>query len=227
MTNTLAIKLEYNKMSDQQQKLSTLLDDYRGTDEDLLALSELQSDVNQQYTQQRYQMIGDVMRNELPDAIQMDFTARVRTQLADEAALNVQPERSNPSSEPTPSPWWSAWFKPVAGLAVAASVAVVTVSSLQLGDKGGEASQSVAVNDGSQARVEQLAQTPVVNNAVRVSGNPSAASAPPSGTTWTVKRGKPDIQDKLNTYLINHNEHSSSMRGIIPQARVVGFDGQR
>ena len=50
-----------------------MLDDFRGTDEDLSALSELQSDVNQQYTQQRYQMIGDVMRNELPDAILPDF----------------------------------------------------------------------------------------------------------------------------------------------------------
>lgn len=213
-------------MSDQQSRLSALLDDYRHSNEDQSALSELQSDVNLQYTQQRYQMIGDVMRKELPDSIQPDFAARVKAQIAQEPSLNLQ-LASTPESNQQPSRWWSLLFKPAAGLAVAASVALVTVSSLQVQNSSDKPSESVAANDGSQQRVEQLATTPMVNNAVRVSGNPAAVSTRPNGTTWKIKRGKPDVQDKLNTYLINHNEHSSSMRGIIPQARVVGFDAQR
>lgn len=213
-------------MSDQQHRLSALLDEYRHSDEDKIALSELQSDVNLQYTQQRYQMIGDVMRKELPDSIQPDFAALVKAQIAQEPSLNVQVE-SSPESEQPLSRWWSFLFKPVAGLAIAASVALVTVSSLQVQNSSDNPSESVAANDGSQARVEQLAKTPMVNNAVRVSGNPAAVSTKPNGTNWKIKRGKQDVQDKLNTYLINHNEHSSSMRGIIPQARVVGFDAQR
>lgn len=213
-------------MSDQQHRLSVLLDDYRHSDEDKTALSELQSDVNLQYTQQRYQMIGDVMRKELPDSIRPDFAAHVKAQIAQEPTLNVQNDLT-PGSEQQSSSWWSLLFKPAAGLAIAASVALVTVSSLQVQNSSDKPSESLAVNDGSQERVEQLAKIPMVNNAVRVSGSPAAVSTRPNGTTWKIKRGKQDVQDKLNTYLINHNEHSSSVRGIIPQARVVGFDAQR
>ncbi len=35
------------------------------------------------------------------------------------------------------------------------------------------------------------------------------------------------MQQKLNAYLVNHTEHPSSMQGLIPQARVAGFDAQQ
>ena len=212
-------------MSDHNEKLSSLLDDYRATDQDKSVLSGLQGDVNQQYTLQRYQMIGDVMRKEIPDQIRTDFLSELKHKIDQEPAYNLKPEPAA-KTEKEPSWLWSSLFKPVAGLAVAAGVAVVTVATLQSPSNPQDAGEIIAATDASQARVEQLAQLPVVTNAVRVAGNQSTASTS-NGTSWKIKRSEPDMQTKLNTYLINHNEYSHSMQGIIPQARVVGFDGQR
>lgn len=215
---------EKNVMSDREEKLSSLLDDYRHTEQDRSVLDELQGDVNQQYTLRRYQLIGNVMRNEISDGIDLDFESRVRSLIKQEPELHVtkqiEVEKDNQSS------WfWSIFFKPAAGLAVAATVAVVTVSSLQLQQPVDNSSTAVASNDSSKEKVEQYASIPVVKNVVRVSGNQRVVTP---GTNWKkIKRSKPDMQSKLNTYLINHNEYSTSMQGIIPQARVVGFDGNR
>ena len=214
-------------MNEQQEKLSALLDDYQRSDEDRATLDALQTDVNQQYAMQRYQMIGDVMRNELPQRVQLDFAASVKARLAQEPELVNRSEAAG-SEDRGASRWWSSLFsKPVAGLAVAASVALVTVSSLQLQTTSNDQSENLAaVDPSSEARVEQLANIPVINSAVRVSRTPPEATATP-GMNWKIKRGKPEVQQKLNAYLINHNENSNSLQGIIPQARVVGFDGNR
>lgn len=212
-------------MSDRDEKLSSLLDDYRHTDQDQSVLDELQDDVNQQYTLRRYQMIGNVMRNELSDSIDLDFESRVRSLIQQESELQVAKQIEVESG--TNSSWlWSMLFKPVAGLAVAATVAVVTISSLQIHSVSQKETTSIASTETSKAKVEQLASTPVRINPLRVSGKSQSVSAA-NGTNWKIKRSKPDMQSRLNNYLINHNEYSNSMQGIIPQARVVGFDGDR
>jgi negative regulator of sigma E activity len=217
---------EYFKMNDRHEQLSALLDDYRGSEEDRAALSELQSDVNQQYRLQRYGLIGDVLRNELPEHVQMDFAARVRASIAAEPSLKQPPvvEKSRQSSG-----WLSSIFKPLAGLAVAASVAVVAVTLVQAPSPQNPQQPALASADdlATQSRVEQLTRIPVNNNALLVSGNPVRGVDDGSGTSWKIKRGNPELQSRLNAYLINHNEYSNSMNGIIPQARVVGFDAKR
>lgn len=211
-------------MNDRNEELSSLLDDYHDTEQDRSVLDELQADVNQQYRVRRYQMIGNVMRNELSQTVDLDFEARVRSLIEQEAPLSG----ASPLEVKDRKPSWlsSIFFKPVAGLAVAATVAVVTVSSFQVQNLSEGNPTDVASNDASKAKVEQLANLPVFQNAVRVSGNSQIGTAP-GGTNWKIKRNKPDMQSKLNTYLVNHNEYSNSMHGIIPQARVVGFDGNK
>ena len=215
-------------MNDRHEQLSALLDDFRDREEDRAALTELQSDVNQQYTLQRYGMIGDAMRNELPQHVQLDFSARVRSAISAEqshSASAVEQRRQNRVSS-----WWSSLFKPLAGLAVAASVAVVAVTLMPVQQPSGEQPAVVAstADLATQARVEQFASRPVANGALLVSGNaPRVMHDNLGGTQWKIKRGEADIQTRLNAYLINHNEHSNTLNGIIPQARVVGFDAQR
>jgi sigma-E factor negative regulatory protein RseA len=214
-------------MNDRPEQLSALLDDYRDSAQDRAALSELQSDVNQQYTLQRYALIGDAMRNELPAQIQLDFAARVRSAIAAEDALHAKPLVSRETSRS--SGWFASLFKPVAGLAVAASVAVVAVTLVQVRAPNGDQQAQVAsaTDLATQAKVEQLASAPVRNNATLVSGNPAQVVRDGHGMNWKIKRGEAAIQSRLNAYLINHNEYSNSLNGIIPQARVVGFDAQR
>jgi negative regulator of sigma E activity len=210
-------------MSDNNEKISVLMDDYRHTEEDQSVLNELQGDINQQYTLQRYQLISDVLSNEVPEHIRMDFAAEVRSRLEIEPAHNIKITQSDRSTQ-QPSWLWSMLFKPVAGLAVAAAVAIVTISSLQ--SPSTQQDQSVAAADSSQARVEQLASIPLISNAVRVAGKPENLTRQ-NGMNWNIKRNGPGMQSKLNTFLVNHNEYSSSIQGIIPQVRVVGFDAQR
>jgi sigma-E factor negative regulatory protein RseA len=216
-------------MSDRNEELSTLLDDYRDTEQDRSVLDELQADVNQLYTARRYQMIGSVMRNEISHKVDLDFEARVRSLIEQQAPLSVAPSVNAvkpPKASRLSAMLSSIFLKPVAGLAVAATVAIVTVSSFQVQNSSEEQSTSVASSEASRAKVEQLANLPVVQNAVRVSGNAQVVTTP-AGTSWKIKRSKPDMQSKLNNYLVNHNEYSNSMHGIIPQARVVGFDGSK
>lgn len=86
----------------------------------------------------RYQMIGNVMRNELPAQLDMNFADRFEAMLADEPAHQLQPE---PVAElapvgPVSLPWWKAaanqpWVKTMLQGAIAASVAIVAVVGVQ------------------------------------------------------------------------------------------------
>ena len=204
-------------MNQQDEKLSLILDDY--SDENVNdVLDEVIADVNLQYRIRRYQMIGDVMRNELPQVIDTDFHHQVMASIGDQAA----PEGSGETianTVTTSVPWMArAWFKPFAGLAVAASVALVTVSLWQ------PAPDSAASGDGlvsvEETKIKQLASQPVADVVT------ASTQLQSQGLRWKLENESPVLQQKLNAYLVNHTEYSNSMQGLIPQARVAGFDAQ-
>ena len=222
-------------MKHQDENLSLLLDD--DSEADVTAvLDEVTADVNLQYRVRRYQIIGEVLRNELPQAIDTDFhhgvMARIRQQ---SPSLEVHDKLSDQGNERgnelgndrgTVVPLLArAWFRPFAGLAVAASVAVVTVALWQpLQQQGALPDDGLASADqqkADQQKIEQLAGQQVVVSAVPVS------SRVQSGTRWKLEQESPVLQRKLNAYLVNHTEYSSSMQGLIPQARVAGFDAEQ
>ena len=98
-------------------------------------------------------------------------------------------------------------------------MAVVTVALWQpLQQQGGLPNDGMASVD--QQKIEQLAGQQVVGSAVPVS------SRVQSGTRWKLEQESPVLQRKLNAYLVNHTEYSSSIQGLIPQARVAGFDAE-
>ena len=207
-------------MKQQEENLSRLLDGDETAALDA-AIDEVAGDVNLQYRMRRYQMIGEVMRNELPAAINTGFHADVMTRIREEAGSATETTRadSRPAAAAEPSGLFG-WFKPIAGMAVAAGVAVVTVALWQPQQSGTPGAEQLAGND--QQRVEQLVSTPVDGAAVtasaRVSGN---------GMRWTMPNDSDVLQRKLNVYLVNHTEYSNSMQGLIPQARVAGFDAEQ
>jgi negative regulator of sigma E activity len=199
-------------MKELDEKLSLLLDDY--CDEDIDAvLDEVSKDVNQQYRMRRYRMIGEVMRHELPAAIDTDFHHSVM------AGIRDQVQSSNPTETepvaPAVAPAFAArsWFRPFAGAAVAASVALVTIVLWQpLQDTGEPQDGGLASVD--QQKIQQLGQQ-LQGNAVQ------------AGMRWKLENESAVLQQKLNAYLVNHTEYSNSMQGLIPQARVAGFDAQQ
>lgn len=208
-------------MTDSNEKLSYLLDEYseEGVEPDL---DEVLGDVNLQYRARRYRMIGEVLRTELPAAMDTGFHASVMARIESEAARR-SPDARQPSAGGARGSIlaWSG-LKPVAGLAVAATVALVTVALWQPLDRAtGQPGDTLVSAD--QQKVEQLAGRQPQGDVVTVS-----TSLQPLGTRWKIDGNMPGPQEKkLNAYLVNHTEYSNSVQGLIPQARVAGFDAQR
>ena len=203
-------------MSEHNEKLSYLLDDYRG-DNPEATLDEVIGDVNLQYRMRRYQIIGDAMRHELPQAIDTDFHQSVMDRIREQA--EDSPQMSTQGSTASRLSWLT--LRPLAGLAVAASVALVTVALWQpLKQESGQPDDSLVSAD--QQKIEQLAGQQVKGGAVPVSTRVQAL-----GTRWKLEHEMPGLQQKLNAYLVNHTEYSNSVQGLIPQARVAGFDAQQ
>ncbi|MFT5504062.1 MAG: sigma-E factor negative regulatory protein RseA [Gammaproteobacteria bacterium] len=205
-------------MTEQKEQLSSLLDDHL-TDESSGLISDVIRDVNLQYQLRRYRMIGEVVRNELPGQIKMDFHQSVMREIQDlNSDSTATAVNSEAKSRPGFSHWLTAsWFRPIAGFAVAATVAVVTItlwqsiSSQQL--NGGQ------VVSAEEKKIQQLAGQTGVSSVI------PASSTLQDGTRWKLE-GNPDLQLKLNAYLVNHTEYSNSVQGLIPQARVAGFDSE-
>ena len=207
-------------MTDRNEKLAHLLDDFAG-DNPSADLEEVINDVNLQYQARRYRMIGEAMRNELPDAIDTDFHSSVMAKLRAEAP-SVAPARTDAqaSSDAPLAESLFGWFsKPLAGLAVAATVAVVTVALWAPGEPENATDGGIASADTEKVEKFIGEQTP---GAVTVS-----TQLQPGGMRWKIANDAPALQQKLNGYLVNHTEYSNSVQGLIPQARVAGFDSQQ
>jgi len=208
-------------MSELDEKLSMILDEYSGDEESQAALDDVVGDVNLQYQMRRYQMIGDAMRHELPSQINIGLSHRIMAEV-EQIRANEVSTRNSTEPKATGSFWSWVSLKPLAGLAIAGSVAVVTVTiwqSLSTGILPEQGNNEVASIE--QQKIEKLASQTVQGNAVTVSSNSDG------GMRWKVNKDSPDLQQKLNAYLVNHTEYSTPMQGLIPQARVAGYDSQQ
>lgn len=210
-------------MSESNEKLSAIIDEYADDDVCQKVLDDVIDDVNLQYQMRRYQMIGDVMRHELPDRINLDLSHQIMSEVR---KIDSEQSAQSKSGAPTSGnqPLWN-WvkLKPFAGLAVAASVALVSVTLWQ-SEPVNPQQVATAENETVSAeseKIERLANLPVQINAVTVS------SGSKEGTRWLASEDSPALQQKLNGYLVNHTEYAIPMQGLIPQARVAGFDSEQ
>lgn len=210
-------------MNDQNENLSYLIDEYSSDDAGRQLLGEALGDVNQQYCLARYQMIGHVMRHELPDKIDTNFCHSVMASIR-EIEIAGNPVVNRKETKPI---WRWTWLKPFAGIAVAASVAVVSITLWQ--------SVSVTTNPGAsgdqlvsaqQRKIDGLVASQPIQVVVPASSNLNNSTLD-NGMHWKVISDTPALERKLNAYLINHTEYSKSMQGLIPQARVAGYGSEK
>ena len=154
-------------------------------------------------TASRYQMIGDAMRGKVTDASMTDISASVR------AAISQEPELAPAQSKPVRAPQretrplfggLGAWLRPVGGLAVAATVAMVMVVTLT--------EQPI---DTSGTTASNVGQQPVISIPV---SNPG---------TYNARIAQPAVN--LNNYLRQHSEHAAqdTVQGLMPYARAVSY----
>ena len=174
------------------EQLSALVDDELAEAEQALLVRQLERDAGLREQLARYQVISDALHSELPQRVDTGFYQRVHMALEQEAEIHA----AVPSHIKT-------LFRPVAGLALAASVAVVAVLSLQ------------SVRQQDTAGVPAIASAPDVNDYIRADNTPVPVAQRNSA------RG-------LDVYLVNHNEYAANrgMQGMLPYVRIVGHDLQ-
>ena len=168
----------------------------------------------------RYHMVRDVLRHKVYPDSGGRLRDRVRSCLADEPMHF--PARRLPAQR------WRNALKPVAGLALAASVAVVAILAV----RGlGELPEQPATALAPSTRVPSTQMAANTGAAiVPVSAIDDVAFRPSGLRRLQWNTSEPGVANRLNGYLLNHSEHlGSPISGMHPYARIVGYDttGQR
>lgn len=180
-----------NDMEMAASQLSAMVDDELEEREIDLALRRLNRDHDSKARWERYHLIGDAMQGHLPAALDIDFAARIRQ------AIETEP-LPLPVARPLP-----AWYKPVTGFALAASVVLVALFGLKL---------------------TQI-DTNFVSTAQLAANTPSTPALIPASLTQRVDDASEPVEARLSSYLVNHNGYASmnSVPGMLPYVRMVGY----
>ncbi len=187
---------EYNN-----EELSALIDgEFNGNYDK--AFDELIHNQDMKDKWSRYHLIGDSLREHLPEKITNQVSAHVSNALQNEPTV-LAPQKTKQLN-----------LKPLAGFAIAASVAMAAVFSVQQSNETNSVSTTpaLAVNTSvTQTQTFSFPDTPVLPASVRKSDTPEEIA-----------------NQRLNKYLMNHNEYRSngSMNGILPYVRLVTIESQ-
>ena len=195
-------------MSDYyNEKVSALIDGEHAS-KDVDIVDRLVKDDTLRDTWSRYHLIGDCLRGHLPDQISSDISPKISNSLENEPTV-LSPSKNKRAN-----------LKPLAGFAIAASVAMVAVFSVQTGNDVTSSSPvpTIAAKNISQpinpASSQSFAfpETQILPAAVKKS----------TDTPTSV------VNQRMNNYLLNHNEYSStgSINGILPYVRIVTIESQ-
>ena len=187
---------------ERKERISALVDgelsgDSQSTIEDLLKMPALNS------SWARYHLISDSLKGNLPVVIECELAARISDKIKEEpTVLAPQPASGNKL------------YKPLAGFAIAASVAAMAILGVQQNRQ--------AVGGQDQQIVSYTAQTPVNVIPVRQAAlNPTAEAH--------LRQVRANTRARLNSYLVNYNEYrtNSGLQGMLPYARTVTFENNR
>ncbi|MGD8910540.1 MAG: sigma-E factor negative regulatory protein [Chromatiales bacterium] len=191
-------------MTEQElERLSALVDDE-------LPLNEIGGEVNRlsqsegaRESWSRYHLIGDAMRNEIGTLYSTGLAQAISRRLQDEPVVLAPAAIRRSASHRS---------KTIVGLAVAASLAAVSVIMVPqlINPDGSESQPAVALEPAQPAPSEQtyfVAQ---------------------DGTRWELLK-KPAVESRLNAYLVKHQERSpaSNIKGIMPYATFVSYDANK
>lgn len=179
-----------------RERLSALADGELDRREAALLLARLMREPELCKTWERYHFVREALRGgALTPAHARTFAERVRQAIENEPATRFSLDIATIPG----------WFKPLAGLAVAASVALVAILGIQ---------QQVTSSDG--AEVVPLTDTVTPGAATTAVSASAGHSAQPA-----------ELALRLGSYLVNHNEYAvgHDMQGMMPYVRIAVFDG--
>ncbi|MFO1352112.1 MAG: sigma-E factor negative regulatory protein [Gammaproteobacteria bacterium] len=172
------------------EPLSALVDDECSQSEMRSVLASLSLEPEKRAKWQRYHLISDVLKNNLPTAVDRQFADAIRKAIDAETVVSLPPVARPRNAAP---------YRPLVGLALAASLAMLAVFGLKL-DSGN------AIGPGL-SHVPQTAQGAPTNKTVR--GGPA--------------------NPRLAAYLVNHNEYASvnSVHGVLTYVSMANYQASR
>lgn len=148
----------------------------------------------------RYHLIADCLRGHLSHTVS-DISASINHRLRDEPAI-LAPAQKQPFG-----------FKPLAGLAIAASVVVCALLAVPVGERAEPA---------RPAAVAATASPPASDPARSVTFEAPPVLPAGAGRVASV------ADQRMKNYLVNHSEfrRNGRINGIPPYARVVTFEAR-
>ena len=152
----------------------------------------------------RFHLIGDAMRRVGPVVGADSIARRVSTTLSEEKIVPLKPRSRRPG------------IRPLAGLALAASVSAAAILGIHsLDDSHDAPSPAVAGASHPESVAGGSARIPPDEEVRR-------ARYEPTRLQWSDVA--PDTEARLNAYLVNHNEIAGNgVRGVMPYVRLVGY----
>jgi len=215
-----------------REQISALLDNELSKDEIGQTFDRLSEQKQLRDTWDRYHLISDVIRGDIGERASLSLADRVRVQIDAEPAILAAPK---------PVKTAPAWVRPLAGTAVAASVAILAVMTApQLLNPEAKAPSQIAATKVTTPIYAQSASLPSVQNYRLVNSaqyqvQPVTAARPAArwstqyaGTRWK-NLARPATENKLNKYLMDHSEYATqgAVSGVVPYATFVGYDARR
>jgi sigma-E factor negative regulatory protein RseA len=241
----------------EQESLSALMDGELSEFELRQLINQLSDNTELPTQWERFHLVRNVLqrpRHEpgaLPALKLNDFSTRVRTAIDSEPAYTFTPQNTPQKSHSRN--WRQAALRPVARVAVAASVSFVMVAGYQRLFMNGVDGGNGAGSHGGQTVAQQTPASPVFNlglDSHSVEGNSGAAmlltTARPQylrqnvipvsegysaqGTqsviTGDIIRAVPENEELTNAYFISHTGKTAvyGAQGVMPFARMITLD---
>jgi len=185
--------------------LSAFLDDEAGAFEQRRMLDETQKDNDLQKKIAHYSLIGEAMRNEKSCVtVQPNFLAGIHEKLEEEPIYqDVHIKKVANSSK--------SWFNPVAGMAIAASLAAITVVALNMNTSTDTTTSTVVASSGISTKPVMAVASVKVNQSAESVGFQETLSEP--DLAW---------RKRLKKYVNSHVKYASTS-AIMPSIRAASY----
>lgn len=192
-------------MQIDEQTLSSVMDG-EGTTSEALAGVAASSATRAAWA--RYHLIGDVLRDNSSAIAPAAFSGSIAARIADEPTVLAPRGRTK------------SVMRPVAGFAIAASVATLAVLGIQRmepAEVSGPA-PAIAMAPAIDAVPVPAATAPAL----------AAAAVDPGPAPLELARDTQPAQRRFNSYLVKFNEQRSNVGvpGVNPYVRIVGFESE-
>ena len=213
------------------EKISALMDGDLSANEIDETLNQLCAEESLREQWQRMHLTRDAMQGESTDNyLGSNFSAGVMAALQDEQipvvvddanVVSVDFAGKQKTAKASPS-----WMRPVAGLAVAASVAMVSVVALKLIQEPNDIALPAIADAGQESG---FIQDNTAQVAFQTTTSADFKRVNNTGTYWVVDKEKvrdSELESHLNSYLSDHIEFATmrNVGGMLPYSKLVGYD---